>query len=115
MSYKARQVFTCGIASGASTSSSIDLGGSGFQYMFVNAVTMSTGAEMTLWGSADNSTFYRVMERVNTAPVQYQNVVIATTTSGGWAQLNAAPFRYVLFTASAVVSGGVSITVAAQD
>lgn len=115
MGYGPTQVFTCGIASGASTSSSIDLGTKSFSRMFVNAVTMSTGAAVTIYGAVDNATFYTVQERVNTSSVQYQTVTIATTTSGGWAQCEAPLFRYVRFITSAVVSGGVSFTVVCAD
>lgn len=115
MSYGPKQVFTCGIASGASTSSAIDLGDKGFTNLALNAVTMSTGAAITVDGSTDNSTYYVVHERVNTAPVQYQSLTVATNTSGGWAVFQAPPFRYLRFRTSAVVSGGVSITVVAQD
>lgn len=115
MSYGPKQVYTCGIASGASTSSNVDLGGKSFTNIALNAVTMSTGAAITVWGSNDASTYYIVHERVNTAPVQYQSLTVATNTSGGWAVFEAPPFRYLQFTTSAVVSGGVSITVVAQD
>ncbi len=109
------QVWTCGIASGASTSSALDLGTKAYSLMAVNAVTMSTGAAVTVYGSVDATTYYAVQERVNTATVQYQSVVIATTTSGGWAINAAPPFRYVRFITSAVVSGGVSFTVVCSD
>lgn len=115
MSYGPKQVFTCGIASGASTSSSIDLGMKSYTKMGLNAVTMSTGAAITVYGSVDDATYYTVQERVNTATVQYATLTVATTTSGGWAQFDAPPYRYVKFTTSAVVSGGVSFTVVASD
>lgn len=115
MTYGPIQVFTAGIASGASTSSAIDKGTKTFRNMALNAVTMSTGAAITVLGSNDDSTYYVVHERVNTAPVQYQSLTVATTTSGGWAVTAAPPFRYLKFITSAVVSGGVSITVNFDD
>ena len=109
-----KQVFSCGTASGASTSSALDLGTRGFTSVFFNAVTMSTGAAITVLGSQDGTTFYPVNERVNTAPVQYQTLTVATTTSGTWVQLPNVSLRYLQFTTSAVVSGGVSYHVAVQ-
>lgn len=110
------QVYSVGIASGASTSSYVDLGGKSYTKLAVNAVTMSTGAAITVYGcDTATGTYYPILERVNTAPVQHQAVTIATTTSGGWAMLEPMPFRYVQFITSAVVSGGVSFTILAQD
>lgn len=115
MSWGPKQVFSCGIASGASTSSYIDLGDYGLRTLAVNAVTMSTGAAITVYGcDTSTGTYYPVHERVNTAPVQYQSLTVATTTSGGWAVFDAPPFRYLQFITSAVVSGGVSLTILAQ-
>lgn len=115
MSSGPKQVFTCNTASGASTSSYIDMGTYGFRSIAVNAVTMSTGAAITVYGcDTTGGTFYPVLERVNTAPVQHQAMTIATTTSGGWAILDAPPHRYVQFITSAIVSGGVSYTIIAQ-
>ena len=115
MSYGPKQVFYVGIASGASTSSSLDLGDKSYRQMATKYVTMSTGAVLTVYGSVDGSNFYPAHERVNTAPVQYQALTIATSTSGAWAVFAAPPFRYVKFVTDAVVSGGVSITVAVDD
>lgn len=112
MSYGPKQVFQVGIASGASTSSALDLGDRAHLKFSVTYVTMSTGAAVTVWGSTDGSTFRQVQERVNTAPVQHQTLTVATSTSGTWCELNAFPFRYAQFTTSAVVSGGVSFLVA---
>lgn len=113
MSFGPSQKFECGIASGASTSSFIDLGDRPFRKLSVFAVTMSTNAMVTVYGG-DGTTFRVVHERVNTAPVQYQALTIATSTSGGWATLDAPPFRYVRFHTSDVVSGGASFTVYGQ-
>ncbi len=115
MSFGPFQVYQCGIASGASTSNAIDLGERPMRQMAVGYVTMSTGAAVSVWGSVDNSSFLRVHERVGTSSVQYQELAVATTTSGAWAVTQAPPFRYVKFTTSAVVSGGVSFTVVCQE
>lgn len=116
MSYGPCQVFNVGVASGASTSSSLDLGGKSYTKLAVNYVTMSTGAAVTVYGAAaPTATFLPVHERVNTAPVQYQALTIATSVSGAWAVIDAPPFRYLQFITSAVVSGGVSYTVLAFD
>lgn len=107
-----KQVFRVGIASGASTSSALDLGDKAHKDYSITYVTMSTGAAVTVWGSDDGTTFRQVFERVNTAPVQHQAVTIGTAASGSWCQVPAFPFRYMQLTTSAVVSGGVSFLVA---
>lgn len=116
MSYGPKQVFTVGIASGASTSSYIDFGDKAYTKMAINVVTMSTGALINILGSQTaTGTYLPVMERVNTAPVQHQALTIATSTSGNWVMFDAIPLRYMEFITSAVVSGGVSFTVVIQD
>lgn len=115
MSWGPKQVFSVAIASGASTSSSLDLGDKSYRQMATYYGTMSTGAALTVYGSTDGTNFYPAHERVNTAPVQYQALTIATSTSGAWAVFAAPPFRYVQFVASAVVSGGVALKVAVDD
>lgn len=114
MSWGPKQVFTCGIASAASTSSAIDLGDKAFTKLAVN-FSMSTGHALSVFGGITSTSLKLVNERVNTAPVQYQSLTVATNTSGGWAVLDAPPFRYIQFAASATVNDGGSITVIAQD
>lgn len=117
MAYGPKQVFTCGIASGASTSSFIDLGNASFNRLAVNAVTMSTGAMITVYGcDTSTGTFFPVFERVvNTAASAYISSTIGTATSGGWCVVPAPPMRYLKFITSAVVDNGVSITVIGSD
>lgn len=113
MSYSKQFVYNASIASGASTSSSIKLDKC-FSKLYVHAVTMSTGAALALQGSTDDSSFYKAQERVNTATVQWNDITYGTAASGGFAEVSfQAP--YLRFTASAVVSGGVSITVLGID
>lgn len=109
MSYLPVKVFSGSIASGASTLTSLDVSQS-WRKIFVVVPTMSTAAEISVYGSSDNSTFYPVFERINTAPVQYQNLLITTgvASSGGIADL-VSPLRYLQFRTSAVVSGGVAM------
>ena len=116
------QRFEAQIASGASTSSYVDLGNANFQEMAVRYVTMSTGAEVALYGadamtinSAASATFYPVRVRdVGTAAAAYDAVTVVTSVSGGWGVLPAVPHRFIQFVTSAVVSGGVSFTVVAK-
>lgn len=116
MSYGPVKVFNVGIASGASTSSMLDLGKS-YTRLAVGYVTMSTGALVSVYG-ADSSTGTAkpiVVLVPSTATVAYQSLQIPTSTSGSWAQFDAVPFQYVQFITSAVVSDGVSFTVLAAD
>lgn len=113
------QRFEAQVASGASTSSYIDLGSTNFEEMAVRYVTMSTGAELELLAadattiaSAASASFYPVRVRdVGTAAAAYDAVTVVTGVSGGWGVLPAVPHRFIQFAASAVVSGGVSLTV----
>lgn len=77
---------------------------------------MSTQVAIDVYGSADGSTYRPVFERVNTAPVQYQTMTVVSSVgaNGGLAPLEFG-YPYMQLRASAVVSGGVSITVLATD
>jgi len=114
------QRFEAQTASGASTSSYIDLGYANWDEMAVRYVTMSTGAQVAVWGadamsiaSAASATFYPISVRdVNTAAAAYNPMTVTTGLSGGnWGTLPAPPHRFIQFITSAVVSGGVSFTV----
>ena len=113
------QRFEAQIASGASTSSYIDLGTSNFDELAVRYVTMSTGAELTVLGadamstnSAASASFYPIKVRdVGTAAAAYDALTVVTGVSGGWGTTVCPPHRFIQFAGSAVVSGGVSITV----
>lgn len=117
MSYGPNQVFSCGIASGASTSSFIDLGGKSFTRLSIKSVTMSTGAMITIYGcDTSTGTFGPVYEKVaNTLTSAYSSLTVGTATSGGWCVVQAPAHQYLKFITSAVVSGGVSITVIGSD
>lgn len=112
MSYGPIQRATVAIASGASTSSYVDFGGKSVTYM---AVYHTAGFALNVFGSDDGTTFVPVHERVNTAPVQYQALQVASSTSGMWAQFVCPPVRYVQFCATATVANGTSIKVCAAD
>jgi len=113
------QRFGVVIASGASTSSYIDFGSSNFDEMAIRYVTMSTGAELAVLGadaikpaSAASATFYPIkVKDVGTAAAAYDALTVVTGVSGGWGTVVAPPHRYIQFAASAVVSGGVELTV----
>lgn len=108
MAYGPIMVFTGTIASGAS-STAIQMDKS-YSKVFAEISTMSTAAAFDVYGSTNGSTYYPLFERVNTAPVQFQTLTVASGVgaNGGQAPLDvAAP--YVQFRASAVVSGGVTI------
>jgi hypothetical protein len=115
----AYQRFSVAQASGASVSTYLDLGVRYNEEMAVRYVTMSTGAEVTVYASdsvtpasAAGDTFYAVkVQEIGTAAAAYNNLVIGTATSGGWAQFKAPAHRFIKFGTSAVVSGGVAYTV----
>lgn len=120
MSYWPVRMWQVGIASGASTSSYIDMGGKSYTQMAVNYVTMSTGMIVGVYGSpvTDGTIpFAQVNGLVtNTATVAYQKLQIVTAVSGsGWAVFNCPPFPYLQFVGTGVVSGGASFTIMAFD
>lgn len=116
MTWGPKQVFTCVIASAASTSSYVDLGDKSYRNFAVNVATTATNALVTLYGcTTATGTYFPINERVNTATVQHQPLTIATTTSGNWCMFDAVPFRYVEFVASAAMTNGTTITVILQD
>lgn len=105
------------IASGASTSSSLDLTMAGWSRLAVTYATFSTGAALQVQGSADNSTFKNVHVLVPTSSAaQYQPLTVATSVSGtGYAVLPSPALRYIRFLASGTIDGGGSITVYGAD
>lgn len=105
------------IASGASTSSSLDLTAAGWGRLALSYATFSTGAALQVQGSVDNSTFLNVHTLVPTSSAaQYQPLVVATSVSAtGYAVFPAPPFRYVRFIASATIDNGGVITVYGAD
>lgn len=117
MGYGPYQKFECGTASGASTSSYIDLGDRYCRKMALHYVTMSTGALVTVLGSdSSTGTFLPIsVQEPGTAAAAYNNLTIATSVSGGWGMFDGPPMRYLKFITSAVVSGGVSYTVVGNN
>lgn len=104
------------IASGASTSSSVDLRAYQSQ-VYVYVSTMSTQAAITVQDSPDGgTTFYNKFVFANSSTTQANQVVIASGvgTNGGMIKLDGGG-RYLRFLASAVVSGGVLIKVVGND
>lgn len=115
MGYGAKQVFTDVIASGTSTSSGRYLGDRSHSAVFVQSVTFSTNAALTVQTSFDGgTTWLNVNERVNTATVQYQIITIPTSVSGGIVPIFV-PGTYVRFLASATVTDGATIKVVCHD
>ena len=115
MSYGPIKVFTGTIPSGASTLTQIALD-KAYSRVFAHIGTMSTAAAIDVYGSDDGTPFHQVFERVNTAPVQYQSLTVASSvaTSGAYVPLEfGAP--YVQFRASAVISGGCTIKLVCWD
>jgi len=77
---------------------------------------MSTAAVLDIYCSSDGATFRPAFERVNTAPVQYQTMVVATSVgaNGGVCRIDTV-YPYIQFRASSVVSNGVAIKLICVD
>jgi hypothetical protein len=107
------------IASGASTSSSLDLGTTaGWSRLAAGyAAAASTAAALSIQGSVDDSTYKNIHVLVPTSSTaQYQPLTIATAVSStGVAVFQAPPFRYIRFLASATIDSGGIITVYGAD
>lgn len=117
MSYGPCPVFTGSIASGATTCTSINLGGKAYSRVFVELGTMSTNSIVSVYGSSDGSDFKPVFERVpNTTSVQWQAIQLTTAVVGGIAPVNdLSGIAYAQFRATAVISGGCTIKVICVD
>lgn len=117
MSYGPIQVFaTTGIVSGASTLTSVALA-KAFSKVCLEIGTASTEIIIDVYGSTDNVVFRPVMERVNTATIQYATMTVTSqvVVGGGIALLSNFNYPYLQLRASAVVSGGVAVKLIGMD
>ena len=113
MSHGPTQLFTTTIASAASTAGAIDFGTKTYRTLGVHH--SGVGGAITVYGSMDGSTYKPVMERVNTASVQWATLVFQSAVSGSWATTEFPPFRYLQLVATGTVANGATIYVAAND
>lgn len=115
MSYGPVKIFAGTIASAASTLTSLNLSKS-WSKVYLQLPTFSTAAQLAVFGSTDNSTFYPLIERVATVPPQFQSYTVGTgvASSGGIIQLDT-PMQYLQFRASAVVDNGVALNAICVD
>ncbi len=117
MGYGPKQVFTCSIASAASTAY-LDMGDKTFRQMSVYFPTMTTNSIVTVYGaSTSTATYYPIMTRINSATAQYQTMTINTAVSGHWSTLDCPPFRYLALSlnAAVTVADGATFTILAND
>lgn len=120
MSYGTIKTFpTVVVASGASTSSDVFLGGKAWSKVGVQVGTMSTGMQVMVQGTANGSSYYYVFNRpINSATVACATFSIAAGvgTNGGFVPLpEDTPLNQLRFVLTGVVSGGVSFTVICAD
>lgn len=84
--------------------------------IYVQVPTMSTAATLTFYGSADGTTYYPFMEQVNTAPVQFQQVSVATTVVSGGAVFPVdLHVPYVKMETGAAVANGMTVRFICSD
>lgn len=102
------------IASGASTSSFVDLGDAQGN-VFVRVGTMSTGSAVQLQNSDDGGTtyYYAFHPTIQSATVATPQFLIsgAVGSGGGFVALPFKNLQTIRFVTTAVVSGGVSFAV----
>jgi hypothetical protein len=106
------------IASGASTSGSLDLK-KVYRNISVQVGSMSTGVFCQLQASPDSgTTYYNVYQYVASSTTQANQVGIpAAFSNGGIIQFGPGlvPYDRIRFVGTAVVSGGISFVVIASD
>jgi len=107
-------VFASTLASGAASSTGVDLG-TGWQNINVQVPTMSTAAAITLFNSSDGGTnYYQVfIPNVNTSTVAAPAFTIASGVgaNGGMVPLPLGGLNKIKFVTSDVVSGGVAFKI----
>jgi len=117
MSYGPISVFSVtSIASGASTSGEVNLGRA-WKSVYLVCGTMSTAAQVQVFASpTSGGTFQQVYHSpINSATVATNAYLLTTLgTSGGIAPVPAG-FQFMKFATTAVVSGGVSLSVICSD
>jgi hypothetical protein len=112
MSFGPVVVYSTSIVSGTSTAYfNLDKAW-GKKQAFIGS--LSTNAELTIYGSPDGSTWKVVFERVNTAPVQYQTLTVASSANNKMVPIDVGA-QYIAFAASATVTDGASIKMICSD
>ena len=111
---------TVSVASGASTSSNVPLGGRSWANYGVQVGTMSTGMQVMMQNSLDNGTsFYYVFNQpINSATVACSTFSVAAGvgTNGGYVNLpQGMMLTNTRFVLTGVVSGGCSFTIIGFD
>ncbi len=116
MSYGPVLVFSGSIASGATTCTSVYLGGKSYSRVYLDVPTLSTSAALDVFQSIDGTTFTPVYERVNTAPVQYQTLTVASGigSSSGRVPLDVQG-PYLQFRAATTIGNGCTLKVVCAD
>lgn len=119
MSYGTFKVYpVVSVASGASTSSDLNLGGRAWSRVGVRIGTMSTGMQVMVQNSVnEGSSYYYVYNRpINSATVACATFSIVAIANGGYVTLpNDTPLAHIRFVLTGVVSGGVSFAVVCSD
>lgn len=119
MSYGPPKLVTVVIASGASTSSDVNLGRA-YSRLGVQIGTMSTGVNVQIQHSVDNGTTWKYAFHPPIASSTVgtpQFIISAGVGSGGGYVLfpNGTTLEHIRFVGTGVVSGGVSFVVVASD
>ena len=113
MSYGIVKVYQTSIASGDSTAQ-FDLGDRGWRKVFLDVGSMSTAVDLNVLASPSASGFRQVYMQPFTDVVSFTSFFISGSVNSGIVPLNV-QFQYLKFVASAVISGGVSLSVICSD
>jgi hypothetical protein len=102
------------LASGASTVTNIDLSYRGWRKVYLEVPSLSTNAEVAIFGSSDGSTFRAIHNQVQTASVQQQALAVQSSSNNAIVEI---PFnmQYLQLRCSATVDDGATFTVICSD
>lgn len=107
------QVFSKTIA-GTETTAVIDFGDETYERAYFARSTMATAAQFSVYGSTDNSTFFKVVHpNAATATTNVLSFVISSQITDCMIPIPL-PARYVKFTASAAADASMTVYVVAH-
>ena len=112
--YPNRMEFRGTLASGTA-SAVVNLGNNSWRRVMVFMPSLSTNAATTLSCSNDGVTYAQLYEQVQTATVQFQQIVIASTAANCWIPLANVGVGYLKFVTTDTVANGATYKVVCEN